>query len=282
MKLSAITDEISQDLEHALDVLGEYGAEGAELRGLWGVNIADLDDHHVARAQKALRAHGLKVSCLASPFYKCDIASSDAAVAGRMHLASARGYDEQMDLLKRLCDLADAFETRFIRVFSFWRRGELTEEVERHIVEAFAKPLEIAAARNVTLLLENEHACYLGTGVEIARVIKQVNHPNLAACWDPGNALAAHEVPYPVGYSAVRSHVAHVHIKDAKLVDGEPRWCVVGEGVVDYRGQFAALKADAYEGYVSLETHYIPQGGTPEEGSRPCLAAMNRLLKDTP
>lgn len=282
MKLSAITDEISQDFEHSLAVLAEYGAAGAELRGLWGVNIGDIDDQQVTRAKKALRQFGLSVSCLASPFYKCDIASSDATVAGRMHLASARGYDQQMDLLKRLCDLADAFETRFIRVFSFWRRGELTEEIERHIVEAFARPLELAEARNVTLLLENEHACYLGTGVEIARVIEKVGHPNLAACWDPGNALAAREVPYPTGYAAARPYVAHVHIKDAQLVDEEPKWCVVGEGVVDYRGQFAALEADGYTGYVSLETHYVPQGGTPEDGSRPCLEAINRLLKDTP
>jgi sugar phosphate isomerase/epimerase len=282
MKLSAITDEISQDFEHALDVLAEYGAQGAELRGLWGTNIGDLTDDQVKRARKALHAHSMRVSCLASPFFKCDMRTSEPTVAGRMHLASARGYDQQMDLLRRLCDLADQFETTFIRVFSFWRRGDPTEEVEAHIVEAFAEPLEIAASRGMTLLLENEHACYLGTGAEIARVIRKVGHPHLRACWDPGNALAAHEVPYPDGYESVRSMVAHVHIKDAVLLDGEPRWCIVGEGVVDYSGQFRALRSDGYDGYISLETHCVPQDGTPEDGSRPCLQALNRLLKDTP
>jgi hypothetical protein len=42
MRPAAITDEISQDFEHALGVLLEYGVRDAELRGLWGTNILDL------------------------------------------------------------------------------------------------------------------------------------------------------------------------------------------------------------------------------------------------
>jgi len=279
MKLSAITDEISQDFEHALDVLCEYGAAGAELRGLWGTNIADLSKEQVRRAQKALDAAGIAVSCLASPFYKCDMDSSQATVAGRMHLAQPRGYDEQIAMLNKLCDLAEAFETSLIRVFAFWRRGPLTPEVEDHIVAAFERPLEIAERRDVVLCLENEHSCYLGTGAEVARVKARIANPRLKICWDPGNALAAGEVPYPDGYEAVRGNVAHVHIKDAVVVNGEPSWCIVGEGVIDYKGQFAALRRDGYEGYISLETHYVPQGGSSEDGSRPSLAAIKRLIE---
>src|SRR5437764_12115684 len=92
MQLAAITDEISQDFEHALDVLQEYGAEGAELRGLWGVNIADLTDEQADRAKKALAARGLTVPALSTPFFKCDLEMAAPKVgeaAGRMHLATA-------------------------------------------------------------------------------------------------------------------------------------------------------------------------------------------------
>lgn len=280
MKLSAITDEISQDFEHALAVLAEYGAQGAELRGLWGTNIGDLTDDQVRRARQALQAAGLRVSCLASPFYKCDLNSPEASVAGRMHLAQARGYEEQITLLERLCDLAQEFETPLIRVFAFWRRGDLTPEVEDQIVAAFDRPLEIAEKRDVILCLENEHACYLGTGAEVSRVARRIASPRLRVCWDPGNALAAGEVPYPNGYEAVRGMVAHMHVKDGVIQDGAPAWCVVGDGVVDYRGQFAALRRDGYDGYISLETHYVPAGGTKEDGSRPSLAALKRLIEE--
>ncbi|MGC8667933.1 MAG: hypothetical protein ACP5VE_07470 [Chthonomonadales bacterium] len=124
MKLCAITDEISQDFEHALDVLREYGAHHAELRGLWGRNISELDDAQVSRAQEALRAREMNVACLASPFYKCDLDTDEAAVRGRMHLAQARPRAEQMEMLRRCADLAHRFGTRLIRVFTFWRKGE--------------------------------------------------------------------------------------------------------------------------------------------------------------
>jgi len=282
MKLSAITDEISQDFEHALAVLQEYGAHGAELRGLWGTNIGDLSDEQVKRAKRALRTAGIAVSCLASPFFKCDMNSSEAAVAGRMHLASARSYDQQFQLLERLCQLAHEFETRLIRVFAFWRRGNLTPEIEDHIVAAFEKPLTIAEQHDVVLCLENEHACYLGTGAEVGRVARRISSPRLLVCWDPGNALSAGEVPYPDGYEHVRGLVAHVHVKDGSRTNGELKWCVVGEGVIDYQGQFAALRKDNYSGYISLETHYVPPGGTSEDGSRPSLAALKRLIGEQP
>jgi sugar phosphate isomerase/epimerase len=293
MQLAAITDEISQDFEHALDVLLEYGAAGAELRGLWGVNIADLTDDQASRARQALLERGLRVAALSTPFFKCDFeneAPNPGEAAGRMHLAAPRGLSDQMDMLRRCIELAHFFDTKIIRVFSFWRKAELTPELEKQIVAAFEAPIAVAEKEDVILGLENEHACYIGTGAEAARVAAAVNSPHFRVVWDPGNAFHAGETPFPNGYAAVQPWIAHVHIKDAIVVEApdhgpQPKWCVVGEGVIDYAGHFAALKRDGYSGYISLETHYVPETGTgaggkgtPEDGSRPCRAALKRLL----
>ncbi|HEV2471106.1 MAG TPA: sugar phosphate isomerase/epimerase, partial [Chthonomonadales bacterium] len=142
------------------------------------------------------------------------------------------------------------------------------------------------------LVLENEAACYIGTGAEAARVAAEINSPWLKLVWDPGNAFYAGERPYPDGYEAVKPWIAHIHAKDARLVETpnhglQPVWCVIGTGEIDYAGQVAALKRDGYGGSISLETHYIPATGsgpggkgTAEEGSRPCLAALQALLRD--
>jgi sugar phosphate isomerase/epimerase len=53
---------------------------------------------------------------------------------------------------------------------------------------------------------------------------------------------------------------------------------VVGEGEIDYAGQFAALAQAGYAGAISLETHYKAPSGDPEESSRACLAGMKRLV----
>jgi sugar phosphate isomerase/epimerase len=293
MQLAAITDEISQDFEHALDVMLEYGATGAELRGLWGTNIADLTDEQVTRAQTALRERQMRVVGLATPFFKCDLAydtPNEGEAAGRMHLATPRGLEQQMGMLRRCIQLAHTFETPLIRVFSFWRKAALTPALEERIVQAFAEPVALAEKEGIILGLENEHACFIGTGAEAARIASAVNSPNFRIVWDPGNAFHAGEIPFPEGYEAVKPWMTHMHIKDARIVETpdhgpQPKWCVVGEGNIDYIGQFAALKRDGYAGYISLETHYVPATGsgengkgTPEDGSRPCLAALRRFL----
>ncbi len=293
MQLAAITDEISQDFEHALDVLLEYGATGAELRALWDTNIADLSEEQVARAKAALRARNLRVVGLATPFYKCDLfedTPEGTEETHRMHLAKPRDLSQQMDLLGRCIELAHTFDTPLLRVFTFWRKEALTPEIEDRIVDAFDEPLRLAEREGVTLILENEHACFIGTGAEAARIAGKLNSPHLKLCWDPGNAFAAGKVPYPDGYEAVKPWIAHIHIKDGRIVNTpehgpQVQWCVVGEGEIDYAGQFAALKHDGYTGYISLETHYVPLHGsgpggkgTPEEGSRPSLAALRQFI----
>jgi sugar phosphate isomerase/epimerase len=282
MRLSVITDEISQDFEHALDVMAEYNVRGAELRGLWGTNIADLSAEQIRRAKDALAVRSIVAVGLSTPFYKCELETDAPSVHGAMHLARARGIQEQMDLLRRCIEIGREFDTNLIRVFSFWRRGELTPEIEKRIVDSFEEPIRIAEAMDATLAMENEHACWLGTGAETARVLAAHDSPRLRACWDPGNAYMAGETPYPSGYDAIRPYLKHVHVKDGiRHAPGEtPEWSVVGEGDVDYRGQFDALRRDGYAGWVSLETHYVPKGGTPEDGSRACLAALRTFIED--
>jgi len=279
MKLSVITDEISQDLEHAVRVMQEYGVTGAELRGLWNVNIADIDDATARRAKNLLDANGIKVSSIASPFYKCDLFEESTEAKGPMHLATPRDLSEQIDVLHRCIDLAHFFETPIIRVFSFWKRGELTPEIEKRIIDSYAEPVKIAEQEGIILALENEHSCYLGTGAEVARVAQAVDSPHLRICWDPGNALCAGETPYPDGYEAVRDLVAHVHVKDGVLEDGKVRFVVVGEGAIDYAGQFDALRCDGYTGWISLETHARIDGDA-ERASRLCLQALRQWMEE--
>lgn len=279
MKLSVITDEIDMDLSHALDVMSEYGVEGAELRGLWGKNVCDLNDDELGRVKDILDRKDFPVSCIASPLLKCELREGTSGEIGRMHDATERTYQEQARLLDHCLKLADFFGTNLIRVFSFWKRGELTEDIENSIVKTLQDSGESAGRAGKTIALENEHDCYVGTGVETGRVLSKVNHPAVKAVWDPGNAFYAGESAYPGGYEAIKQHMIHVHVKDVeRLDDGSKRFVVVGEGQVNYKGHIDALARDGYKGYISLETHYIPLAGSPEQGSRLCLAALKHLV----
>ncbi len=282
MKIAVITDEIDTDLGQALDVMAEYGVQGAELRQLWDKNISDAPEEYWQRAKRELDARDMTVVGIAAPFYKCDLPGAEPdGPAGPLHGASARGLGDQITLLERCIEAAQFFNTSLVRTFSFWKHGALTPEQEEMIADAYAEPAEMAERAGVVLGIENEHACCLGTGAQTARVLEEINSKAVRAIWDPGNALMAGELPYPNGYAAIKDFVVHVHIKDAGIPAGAllPEWTIVGKGAVDYAGQFAALKRDNYTGWLSLETHVaLP---AKEAASRASLEGMQRLLAQT-
>src|SRR5580700_12039056 len=72
-KLSIITDEISQDLGHALEVASkEFGLGYVELRGAWKKNIINLDEKELAEVRRLLDKFALQVTDFASPLFKTD------------------------------------------------------------------------------------------------------------------------------------------------------------------------------------------------------------------
>ncbi|RJS75312.1 hypothetical protein CW712_04830 [Candidatus Bathyarchaeota archaeon] len=72
-KLGVITDEISQNVEKAVEVSTQLGLDCIELRGCWNKNIKDLTDLGVRRIKQLAASASLEVVCLASPFFKCHI-----------------------------------------------------------------------------------------------------------------------------------------------------------------------------------------------------------------
>ena len=105
--------------------------------------------------------------------------------------------------------------------------------------------------------------------------------PALMLNWDPGNAASRGEIPFPDGYNQLpKDRIGHCHCKDAaKKVGGNGfEWAAMGRGLVDWTGQFAALRRDGYRLAVSLETHW--RGATtPEESTRQSWAGMKEELQ---
>lgn len=279
---AVITDEISHEFERALDVMREYGVRHAELRSLWGTNVLDLTPAQRERARTALDARGMRVCGIASPIFKCHLYPATASSgSGPLHQASERPLEHQFALLERAIDLCRYFNTKQVRIFAFWRECEPTEQVFEDLIAALEPSVRRAEDAGIVLGLENEHACLLGTGREVAVLLKAIDSPSLRAVWDPGNAYFLGERPYPEGYEAVRDYLCHVHVKDAAPgADRKPHWTAVGAGEIDFAGQFRALVQDGYQGMLSLEAHYQPVGGDPELGSRLSLVGMLRIMEE--
>jgi L-ribulose-5-phosphate 3-epimerase len=280
LPLAAITDEFSPtDLAAALEPMASIGMTGAELRVVFGKNIMDLTDEEVVRAKDMCAAKGVSIVGIASPILKC-VLPGGPAVDTRFQqdiFNSKHTFDDQPRLLDRAFRICELTGAKFIRVFSYWRTVE-PEACFEAVVTALSDLAEKAAKQNVIIGIENEHACHIGTAEESKAILERVVHPNLKLVWDPANALVAGEVPYPYGYGLLPANrIAHVHVKDCHMDGHKPVWGPVGSRHVDWKGQVAALVADGYKGYLSLETHWPGPDGNKMLGSTICGWNMRGL-----
>ena len=270
--LGIITDELSQNLDEALAFISSYKLQWCELREVWGQNVIGLAQAGLDRAKHLLVQHNIRVSSVASPIFKWNLPSMPAKDGLGRDFATAYTENDAERLLERAFDIANFFGTHHVRIFSYWRVAA-PEKAFSLVRDRLSEAAELAGKNGITLLLENEHACNIGTGAELGCLLREVNSPSLRGIWDPGNSFALGETPYPDGYEHVKGLFPHMHIKDARR-NGEFQWVPVGSGSIDYRGQFEALRWEDYDGTISLETHYRRPDGNKIESTRESLEGL--------
>ncbi|HMI53775.1 MAG TPA: TIM barrel protein [Candidatus Saccharimonadales bacterium] len=281
-KLSVITDEISQDFGHALEVASkEFGFGYVEVRTLWDKNFVALSPQETAEAKRLLDKFNLRVTDVASPLFKTDWpgAPKSKYSPAKPEFGADFPFQKQDELLERSIEMAKALGTDRVRCFDFWRLEDPKPYLPA-IYEKLQSASAKAAQKNISLLLENEFACNTATAAESAETLKHVTAPNFFLNWDPGNAAYRGEQAYPEGYAKLPKHrIHHMHCKDVvKKSDGTYEWAAMGHGLIDYISQFRNLLKDGYTGTMSLETHWRG-AGTPEESTRQSWAGMKTQLQ---
>lgn len=266
MRLSIVTDEISQDLAHALRVCRDLQVKMVELRTVNDKNIVFHNEESLARIQVLLEEGGFSVCSIASPFLKSPLWQDNA-----------RGGDQEREwwILQRSFELAKRFKAPLVRTFSFLRVPDPVI-VRETVLEVITEAVRRTEATGLKLALENEHACNIATGEETGWLLQHIKSDTFGVIWDPGNEAALGSPPFPEGYAHVRGRVCHVHLKD---VDTQRRFTRMGRGTIDYVNQFRALAADGYEGSMSLETHYAHSDGGTDQATRESFASLLTLLR---
>ena len=106
MKISFITDEVTQSFDEAVRFARQNGLAGLELRSVEDTAIDMLPAETLRTWRRRLDAEGLTVCGLAGSFYKC-APEPDAVEA-------------ELAKLERLCAAADILGCAFIRGFAFF------------------------------------------------------------------------------------------------------------------------------------------------------------------
>jgi L-ribulose-5-phosphate 3-epimerase len=280
-KIAVINDEISQDFGHACEVASrQFGLQWMELRSMWNKNVVNLDANEIAEAQRILKKNELQVTDIASPLFKVDWPGAPKSKFSPEHdqFNANFTYDQQGEVLERAIELAKKLSTDRIRCFDFWRLDD-PAPYRKAMNDQLQQTAEKLGKIKIVLVLENEFACNTASGADAAKVLSGVASRSFMLNWDPGNAAMTGETPFPNGYDLLpKDRIGHCHCKDIVKTAKGYEWAAMGKGIIDWVGQYKALKRDGYGHAVSLETHWHG-AGTPEASTVQSWAGMKEDLE---
>lgn len=267
MKISIVTDEISADPETAIELAREWGIHAVELRGFGTDRVPDFTPFQKQRLRELLDAYEMELVAISPGLFKCvyreerarfPLRTFDHALYATWTAQQAECRRHVEELLPRSIAYAQEMGVKRIISFGFDRGGAPAGPAPAGLISLLRRAAGLVGDAGMELLIEVEAGFWADTGARTAAIVRAVDHPALGINWDPGNAFEAGDQPYPDGYEAARPYVRHVHFKDVRrLDDGSCRYAVDGE--IDWRGQIAALRADGYGGFISVETHMEPK-----------------------
>ncbi|NND91689.1 MAG: sugar phosphate isomerase/epimerase [Granulosicoccus sp.] len=286
MKLGVICDGISDDLEHAVDVMDEFGVEYAELQYVNGIEVGDHSAADIRGMASLLRDRAKPVACLSRHLFAG--MTSDNRPGDALHT-------RHMEALKRVIDMAHVLDCPLVRIMTprkeqiLWgshgaEKWNVAHGAWDALVPIVAPAVELARASGLTLVVETGNGTMVNSSHTARRLIDELDAKDtLKVLWDPANSCWCHEPAYPDGYEVLRDgYLGHVHIKDVKV--DTPRATLevrqLGEGQLAgmFRPIAAALQSDAYDGVISLESVYHPGNGNFEEGFRLCIKPFKSIF----
>ncbi len=285
-KLGVITDGISRDLRHALGVMTEVGLTHAEFQFIGDKEVGDLSPQERKDAKGLVDDHGLSVSCISRHNF-AGAAVRDVQVGDAFHT-------KHMDGLKRCIEMAHEFGSPLVRIMSFNKEmilfashgadhWQMAQGAWDHLPGLLEPPVRLAEEEGVTLVLETGNNAMVTSGQLGRRLVDEMGSEHLKILWDPGNSLYCTEPAYPDGFEALRGGaLGHIHMKDAIVqiakATVEARELGTGQMAPHLEPLAAGLKADGYDGAISLESIYRPEGGDFEEGFRASVETFKRIF----
>lgn len=286
MKLGVITDGISRDLTHALNVMDAFGLIYAELQFVGDKEVGDHSKQQIRDIDLLLRDRGKPVSCLSRHIF-----------AGTTS-ANRPGDDlhtQHMEALKRVVDMAHVVGSPLVRIMTqkkeqiLWgRNGAETWNVAHGawdtMAPMIAPAVDLARAEGITLVVETGNGTMVNSNYTARRLIDELDAGDvLKVLWDPANNCWCHELAYPDGYDEVKDgYLGHIHIKDVQV--DTPRATLevreMGHGQLGplLQPMADALRKDGYDGVVSFESVYHPGDGDFEAGFRASIDRFREVF----
>jgi len=268
--ISAFADEISPEPQAQLDALEANGIRHLELRGMWGQNVMTFSQQQMADLRNLFDDRGFGVSCIASPI-------------GKVRLSD--DYRKHFDDFKRAVDIAQFFDARHIRIFSYYApEGRDITDYRMEVIDRLAEKVDYVENLPITLVLENESNLFGAYPERCVYLHAAIPSDHLVAAFDPANFVNMNvQDVYNTCWLPLRRFVGYFHIKDFKY--GEKEHAVpAGEGDGHIPEILRDAAADGYDGFLALEPHLAKAehstGQTGPELFKVAVDALNKILRE--
>jgi len=245
-RISAITDEIGRSQADAIAFAKEHGLQWVELRTVPETKqeFAFLTEPELKGYAAQLGANKLKVSLLKTSILK--FPWPELSPADQNLEANQKRWDRRREDLGRAIVASQVLGVDKIRVFTGARVAKPEMALPR-IVQTMSELIPLAENARVRLVIENEPSQNVGTCAELKAVMELLPSKAIGFNWDPQNALALQEPPWPGGYAQLpTARMLNAQIKAEGLGDGP--------GNLNWRAIMEAMQRDGYLGEISLAT----------------------------
>ena len=247
MRLSIVSDEISKDFRKAVEYGVDWGITDYEIRNLTTGRVPYVANDEINLVNEIAKEYDLSISAISPGLFEISLGDED-----QLKLQIEENIYESFRL-------ADRLGTRNVIIFGFKRYDREPQSNYIQIVHILKRMASLAEKYGFQLLLENKPGFWVDTGVNTAKILDEIDSKNLKAIWDPANAAAAGEIPYPYGYLAIRKHIRSIHVKDYRRnTNKDHEYVVIGDGEVDWQGQFKAIMHGVHIDYITIETQCRP------------------------
>lgn len=230
--LSGFADEINPSMKEQYKLLHKLNIEYIELRGVNGKNISELTVQEVQELKAELDGENIKISAIGSPIGKIKISDD---------------FEAHFETFKKVVEFAKILDTKYIRIFSFF-----TKHKKEEVFARLSRMIEYAKEKDVILLHENEKGIYGDIYERCAELMQNLYCDNFKCTFDFANFVQVGSDTLKA-YETLKPYIEYVHIKDALSESGAVVPAGMGDGNVE--NILGMLKADGYEGFLSLEPH---------------------------
>lgn len=278
-KLTAFADESSPEIMGQIDALKRNSMSYIELRGINNKSAYDYSVEESKEFAKIYRENGITVSALGSPVGKIKITDD---------------FKPHFEFLKKVVELAGVYNTKMIRLFSFYiPEGEDRKVYRNEVLDRVGKMAEYVRENGLIPCHENEANIYGESAAECADLLDNI--PALDAVFDPANFIITDNDALEAYNDYLKGRFEYMHIKDALKETKQVVPAGLGDGhvpeiIADYaansdRDRFLTLEPHltVFDGLANLQHEELKHKysfNSKEEAFDTAVNTLKKVLED--